>query len=237
MAKDGPRQLALDLPHRAALGEEDFLVTPANAAAVEVIDRWPDWPAPALLIHGAIGTGKTHLVSVWQSRSSAARMVFRDIGAAAVELFNRDRALAIEDIDTGGGDERQLFHLLNLAREAGGTLLLTSQCAAGDIDITLPDLRSRLRALPAVSLEAPDDALLQGLLVKLFADRQLGVDPSVISYLVHNMERSAEAAATIVSMIDREALADRKRVTRVLASRVLTRIMGAARELNERERS
>lgn len=200
-------------------------MTPANAAAVELIDRWPDWPAPALLIHGAAGTGKTHLVSVWQSRSGAGRIGYRDLDGGAVDLLQEQSALAVEDIDATTGDEGQLFHLLNLARETRATLLLTAQKAAGDIEIALPDLRSRLRALPAAELQAPDDALLQGLLVKLFADRQLIVDPTVITYLIRTMERSAEAAAKLVSHIDREALADRKRVTRGLASRVLARIM------------
>jgi chromosomal replication initiation ATPase DnaA len=221
---DAPKQLTLDLPHRAALGAEDFLVTATNQAAVDVIDRWPDWPSRALITHGAAGTGKSHLVSVWQSRSGAERVDYDGLDENAIEAFKRDRVLAVEDVCVGNpAAEKQLFHLLNLARESGGSLLLTSALPAGELDIRLPDLRSRLRALPAVALGAPDDALLQGLLVKLFADRQLIVEPTVITYLARHMERSAGFAARLVAEIDGEALAGRRRVTRALAGRVLAR--------------
>lgn len=224
-----PKQLTLDLPHREAVGAEDFLVTPANQSAVGQIDRWPEWPAPALLVFGPAGTGKSHLVAVWQSRSNARRTAFADLLDTDIELFKQDRALAVEDIRRDcTAAERRLFHLLNVARETGGTLLLTSEFAAGELEIALPDLRSRLRALPSVGLGTPDDALLQGLLVKLFADRQLIVEPTVISYLARHMERSADFAVRVVAAIDAEALADKRRVTRALAIRVLTRLNDAA---------
>ncbi|MGB8274330.1 MAG: DNA replication protein, partial [Alphaproteobacteria bacterium] len=68
------RQLPLDLPHRPALGLEDFLVAPCNVGAVRWIDRWPDWPGPVLAITGPSACGKTHLAHVWQARSGAAML-------------------------------------------------------------------------------------------------------------------------------------------------------------------
>ena len=38
-----PRQLPLDLGHRSGQSREDLVVSPANAAAVALVERWPDW--------------------------------------------------------------------------------------------------------------------------------------------------------------------------------------------------
>ena len=135
--------------------------------------------------------------------------------------FSADAALAIEDIDRGIGSEAALFHLLNMAREQRKSLLLTSRVAPGDVAAQVADLRSRLRALPLAMIAPPDDALLQGLLVKLFSDRQLRVDPATVTYILTRMERSAESAVRIVSQMDRLALTTHRRATRALAREVI----------------
>lgn len=226
-AARAPEQLVFDLPFREARGAEDFIVTPANADVVALVDRWPDWPAPFVLVNGPSGVGKSHLVAVWRSRSGAERIAARDLSPDVVERFktaNGTRAIAIEDIDAGGFDDWLLFNILNLAREQGGTVLMTARRPAADIDVTVADLRSRLRATPSFALSEPDDTLLAGLLVKLFMDRQLDVEPNVINYLVRRMERSAAAASEIVGALDTAALAGRRRVTRALAAAVLSRL-------------
>lgn len=226
-----PVQLVLDLPHRTALGASDFLVGPSNAQAVEAIDRWPDWPTHALLLVGPAGAGKSHLVNVWRERSCGTIARARDLDDAAVAALARERALAIEDIDRCAAAppgeatvERILFHLLNLTREQATSVLLTSRLPPGEIEARLPDLRSRLRAMPFVTLDPPDDALLSGLLVKLFSDRQLRIEPSVITFLLRHMERTTAMAYRVVSAVDERALATRRRVSRTLVSEVLADI-------------
>lgn len=218
------RQLVLDLPHRAAQGREDFLVTPANAAAVEVIDRYPAWPGPALVLVGEPGSGKSHLLEVWRRQSSASLISADAIGSAPPDVLLQTRALAIDDAPGRHLDERALFHLLNYARQTGTHLLLASTADPASWSVALPDLASRLKALPVARLEPPDDHLLRGVLVKLFADRQLAVDEAVISYLLVRMPRALEAARQLVAAIDREALEARAPVTRPLVARVLERL-------------
>ena len=87
--------------------------------------------------------------------------------------------------------------------------------------MSIADLRSRLRASPAVELKPPDDALLRAVLVKHFTDRQIAVDEAVVSYLVSRMERSFEAARRLVAEIDRRALAEKADVTRSFVARVV----------------
>ena len=140
-------------------------------------------------------------------------------------------ALAIEDMDRGERDEAALFHLLNLAREKRAFLLITSETPPDRWSLRTPDLLSRLRLAPSVALEAPDDALLKAVLVKLFVDRQLVVDTSVVDYIALRIERSLAKASELVALLDREALSRGRRVSRAIAAEIL----GAAQETEENE--
>ncbi len=215
-------QLPLAFEHRPALGAEDFLVAAPNREAVLWLDRWPDWPAPALAIHGPPGCGKTHLAHVFRARARAALVAPREIGAA-LEAAAREtpRALAIDDADAALADEAAFLHLYNLIAGAGGHLLITAREAPARWKIALPDLRSRLSAAPAVALRPPDDDLLDAVLAKQFADRQLRVGDEVRRFLLARMERSFDAARRIVAALDHAALAGRRNITVPLAREVL----------------
>ncbi len=214
-------QLPLDLGLRTALGREDFLIGTANRDAVAWIDLWPDWPAPGLVIHGPAGCGKSHLAELWRVRSGAVRFEGGHVDAASVEGLARDQqSVVVEDIDRPGGDElnpRALLHLHNLLAERGGHLLITTRVSPARLDIALPDLRSRILALPAVEVGPPDDELIGVVLVKQFADRQLRVAPGVVAYLVARIERSFAAVRRVVEALDAAALADRRNITVALA--------------------
>jgi chromosomal replication initiation ATPase DnaA len=203
------RQLPLELGHRAALGRDDFLVSESNRDAVAWIDLWPGWPGPGLVVFGPPASGKSHLAEVWRARSDAIRLDRTALTAGAIDGFG---AAVIEDADQGV-DETALFHLYNIVAERRGSLLLTAAAAPARWHLRLADLRSRLAALPAVAIAAPDDALMQAVLVKLFADRQLRVDPELVAYLALRLDRSFAAAASAVAMLDRAALAARRPLT------------------------
>jgi chromosomal replication initiation ATPase DnaA len=225
--KISTNQLILELPHLPALGSQDFLVSGSNAAAAAVVDRWPHWPQLAIVVVAPARAGKTHLGNVWRLKSDAVGMKASDLGEADVARFSAGGALLIEDLHAGVADERALFHVLNLGREHKLSILLTSRVPPGELRISLPDLRSRLRALPLVTIAAPDEALLKAVLVKHFTDRQLAVDPHTIGYVALRMEQSMEAAATLVDEIDRAAMATHRKVTRALAAQVLAQRQAA----------
>lgn len=213
----GPRQLALSLDHSESFAREDFLAGPSNETALAMIDRWPDWPEPALLLVGPEGAGKSHLAAIWAEISGA-----RLVGASTLEAVNLPATLAtgalvVEDLVAGDFDERALFHLLNLVREHEASLLITARQPAGNLEGSLNDLVSRLQALPTVQITTPDDALLRAVIVKLFADRQLAVEESLLAYLVTRIERSFAGARAAVERLDREALRQKRPVTRALA--------------------
>jgi chromosomal replication initiation ATPase DnaA len=216
-----PRQLAFTLAHEVSFAREDFLSGPSNEAALRLIERWPDWPARAVALIGPAGSGKSHLASIWAADAGARIASGRSISEAAVPASLVTGAVAIEDVGPGRFDERALFHLLNLAREEGSFVLMTTQAPPSGWEVSLKDLASRLREMPAVTLSAPDDDLLRAILVKLFADRQLAVDETLIAYVMTRIERSFAAARTVVATLDREGLRRKRPVTRALAAELL----------------
>lgn len=224
-----PQQLPLDLPHRPALGMEDFLVAECNRAAVAWIDCWPKWPAPLAVICGPEACGKTHLVHVWQARSGA-----EIIEAAALDGFDPGAlsgkfALAIENAGPGlsAQGQRNFLHLYNIAGESGGSLLATARRPPGQWEIAIPDLASRLAAAPVATIGAPDDALLAAVIVKLLSDRQLKVGAEIVTYLIPRIERSFAAVRRVVAAIDSAALAQGRNVTIALVRDVLEKEAGA----------
>lgn len=216
-----PVQLALSLPHQESHAREDFLTGDCNAAAVLLIDQWPDWPGRVVMLAGPEGAGKSHLAAAWAGTSGARLISARNLTVAAVPGALATGALVVEDLVPGEFDERALFHLLNLARQDDAYVLLTARSAPSGWSVAIPDLGSRLRALPVVSLAAPDDALLKAVIFKLGTDRQLVLDESVVSYLVSRIERSFAAARQIVEKLDQDALQKQRPITRMLAVEVV----------------
>ncbi|MEI4231980.1 DnaA ATPase domain-containing protein [Roseovarius sp. D22-M7] len=216
-------QLSFDLPVRAALGREDFFVSPANAEAVAMIEGWADWPDCKLLLTGPAGAGKTHLAHVWAGLAEARIVAARDLARADVAALAEAR-LVIENAQDVAGDaaaEAALFHLHNLMRAEARALLMTARTPPHLWGLTLPDLASRLQGTLHTALGPPDDALLSAVLMKLFSDRQLMPSPDTIPFLVRRMERSFGAAEGVVADLDATALAERRPITRGLAAHVL----------------
>ena len=195
---------------------------PSNSAALRLIESWPDWPAPVVLLTGPSGSGKTHLAHIWAAKANAGIVPASALSLdSGVPGLSPGGAVVVEDVLPDAVPEAALFHLINSVREVGGSLLLTSRSQPDDWRASLPDLRSRLRLAAPAALGAPEDDLLRRVLVKLFADRQLVVDKPVIDYLISRMERSLSAAVSLVEALDHAALAAGRRITRAMAAGIL----------------
>jgi chromosomal replication initiation ATPase DnaA len=221
-----PRQLALDLPFETRLDAEDFLVSPSNEDAYGVVEAWPNWPEPVLLLIGAEGAGKSHLAAIWAARSHAWTLRRSALRGEDVPRLASTGALVLEDCDRAEGHEQALFHLLNLVRERRTFLLMTARAAPEQWGLVTADIVSRLRLAPRAVIEEPDDDLLRAVLVKLFLDRQLVIDTSVVDYIAQRIERSIPAARAVVDSLDRAALERGRRITRALASDILKKLDG-----------
>jgi chromosomal replication initiation ATPase DnaA len=214
-------QLALSLPHAESFAREDFIAGPSNAAALSLIDRWPDWPDRAVALIGPEGAGKSHLASIWAEKTGARVLSGRALADIDLVAALSTGAVVIEALAPQQTDEVALFHLFNLVREEKAHLLITARTLPVTWPIALRDLMSRLRALPVVAVTPPDDALLQALMMKLAADRQIDLDPPLLNYLVQRVERSFSAVRAVIGQLDREALRQKRPISRALAAELL----------------
>lgn len=217
-----PRQLPLDLGHSPGQSRDDLVVSQANAQAAALIDRWPDWPSPVVVLAGPSGSGKSHLAAIWREHSGAVQLTASDIVDHVADLGAAP--VLIDDADLGRLDQEGLFHLINTIRGAGSYLLLTARTFPSAWGVTLPDLASRLKAAATVEIDEPDDLLLAGVITKLFADRQVEVEPHVVQFLVRRIERSLLTAIRVVERIDHAALEQNTRITRALAAETVNAI-------------
>jgi len=215
------RQLPLPLSAAPRFGREDFLVGRVNEAAFAHIERWPRWLAPAAILIGPEGSGKSHLAAIFAAMSGASILRGDHLDRDSVPHLAKGRALVLEDCDRFPPDEVALFHLINLARETGLNIVLTARRAPDQWGVKTPDLLSRLRLQPLLELHEPDDALLASLFVKHFADRQINVETQVVSYAMARIERSYAAVQRLVAALDRLSLIRKKPITRALVAEVL----------------
>ncbi len=229
-----PRQLALDLAPGPGFDRENFLVSGSNERAYALVEAWPDWPDPVLLLVGPPGAGKSHLGAIWASEAGARVLSAAALDAADLEAL-ASTPLLVEDLDRACPAQARLFHLLNLVRERGSGLLLTARAPPEAWGLALADLVSRLRLAPRAEIGSPDDALMRAVLVKLLVERQLVVDTRLVDYAALRLGRSLDAARLFVDEIDRRALALKARITRKMAAEVIRAMMGDE-AMDERDR-
>lgn len=218
-------QLPLSLSHPTDFYKDDLVVTESNKAAYELIEHWPDWPMPIAVLVGPGGSGKTHFSTVWLNIADGIRIPASKLNEAITAIRNRKPVL-IEDINNAAFDEVAFFHLINSVKQTRladerVTLLITADTVPSGWDVKLEDLKSRLKSVTLAVLEQPDDQLLNSVAYKLFADRQISVDPAVIDYLISRCERSLFALGKAIEAIDRLALQRKSKVTKAIVAEII----------------
>ena len=208
-------QLSLDLPYRTAYGRENFWVAPCNEQAVAWIDKYPDWPVPAVFIYGPSGSGKTHLVHLFTEEVIDGRFLTSDLRPSF------QKKLAVENVDKLASEEA-LLHLFNYVKELGGTLLLTGRTIPR---FSLPDLQSRMALLPKIEISMPDEQVIQMVAKKAFEDRHILVEENVLNYLGIHLTRSFPLVQRVVEMADRKALSAGRKITIPILKQTINEII------------
>lgn len=202
----------------------DFREAASNEAARAWLGRTADWPGHRLLLWGAVGCGKTHLLHIWATRIGA------DLRAGpqlrGLPELPAAKGIAI-DVADAVEDETALLHLLNAAAEAGLPVLLAARQPPSRWTTRLPDLASRLRAITAVEIGPPEDTLLRALLARLLAERQLRLPEAVQEWLLRRLPRTAAALQDAVARLDAAALEAHRDITVPLARDVLAELIAA----------
>ena len=226
-------QLTFDLPHRPAMGRDDFFVSDANAAAVAQIDAWEGWPMAKLVLCGPAASGKTHLAHVWATMTGARIVQASDV-VAELEALSEAPALVVEDADDScedrlpqrGEREEGLFHLHNALSHRGAPLLITARTPPSRWGTRLPDLASRMAQAGLAKLDAPDDALLMAVMLKRAFDRKLALPPNVLSFAAPRLERSFKAADAFIARVDALSLSQKRKPSLAHAKAALAQIAG-----------
>lgn len=215
------RQFTLPFNTLSAFSREDFMPARCNFEALRMVESWPQWPFFALSIYGPQGCGKTHLAHIFAQRvqreyQKPIHVSLLDAGAVNMRrverIYKENPCLVIENL-TPRVDQEALFHLFNMYQNNGGYVLFTAREAPARMHFKLPDLRSRLTLVPAISISEPDDDLLTMLIVKLFTDRQINISPEILNFIVQNMQRSFGYARALVTEIDAISLARHRAVS------------------------
>ncbi|WP_066554539.1 HdaA/DnaA family protein [Croceicoccus bisphenolivorans] len=171
------------LPLTGVAREQSIVVGSANEAVLRACQDTASWPFHTAILSGPPRSGKS-LIARWFETSGL--------------------GTAIDDAETVPEDE--LFHAWNRAQAASRPLLLIGRPVPSEWKITLPDLGSRLGAALNLSIEAPDDEMLAGLIEAHAAQRGLALGEEATTYLVPRVERSFAAVETLVAGIDRLSL-------------------------------
>jgi len=207
-------QLPLMLSYRKAFGREDFIVAPCNQEAVSWIDKWPNWPVPCVLIYGEKGSGKTHLASIFSEYKIDAAELTDDF----MPYFQKK--IVVENLENLASEEA-LFHLFNFVRDLGGYLLLTAKEVP---EFHLKDLQTRIQSSPKAAIGLPDEGFIKEVLKQTFAERQIMVDDSVLSFAVTHMPRSFGAIQNLIETADSLSLAQGRKITIPVIKETLIRI-------------
>jgi chromosomal replication initiation ATPase DnaA len=215
----GTEQLPFDYGHEPSHLEDDFIAGDGNRLALAHIRAFPNWPGPLTLVEGPAKSGKSHLARIWAERAGA-----RLAEPGELEGLSREGGtapLVVEDVERSGYGEDALFHLLNQSMRDGRPVLMTTREPIANWPFETDDLKSRARLAARFTVALSDDIQLSQMFVKLFGDRQVTVDPKIISYLVARMERSPEEAVALADSVDRIALSRGTAITRSVAAAAL----------------
>jgi chromosomal replication initiation ATPase DnaA len=198
-----------------------LVVSAANRDAARLLTQWRSWPGGALALAGPPGSGKTHLALAWALEAGARQVSPRAAPDDAAAIFRESGGRVLIDDADGDRDEAMLWRVLDLARAEGGSILLAGAEPPGAWPVNLPDLRSRLAAMPVARLGEPDEALMEVVLRRICREQFIQLSDDAARYLARRLPRTFAAARQWAAALDAGLVRGARPVTLTGAKRAL----------------
>lgn len=227
--------LSLNNQKKPTVGE--YILSNTNQEAFFYLNEWPNWKTKHCIIQGPIGSGKTYLSSLWQTKTNAIRInlfyysqkklehAFVNNNYFIIEnlegYFNRKQVL--RHLETNDFDcfETTILHFINICNEQNKNIIFTSNTSVSNLTIKTADLKSRLTLYNSFKLNIPNEATIKTLLVKQFSDYQLQVNNDVINFISSRIKRSFSEITTLVSEIDKCSMREKRNITIPFIKKIL----------------
>ena len=226
------QQLPLGIRLRSDASFDNFVVGD-NAVLVATMRQFASTASPvhALYLHGASGSGRSHLL---HAAATAAAAAGRQVALLPLQLsglspevlagFEQSELVCIDDLDAVCADRawaEALFHLFNAVRDRGGQLLFAASQPPAALACGLPDLQSRLASMLVCAVQELSDDDKQALLMQRGAERGLRVPMEVAQYLLNRHSRALSDLLALLDQLDQASLAEQRRLTVPFVRQVL----------------
>ena len=198
-------QLILKFPTNKIYLKEDFYVSTSNQDAYNFINSWPKWIKRIANIFGPPGSGKTHLTSILQSKTSVLTIKSKTLNDKIFFKFKTKEVLIIENLDEKVS-ENLLFSIWNMALQDNKYLLITSDKPINTYKFKLPDLKSRLSSSMIIGVKLPSDDLIGVILTKNLSDKQIKIENKHVDYIIKRIDRSYEKISQFILTLDKYSL-------------------------------
>ena len=216
-------QLIFKFPSYKNYSKEDYFVSSSNYDAFKLIDTWPKWIKRELNIYGPTGSGKTHLMSIFKSKTSCLEVTSKNLSENIFANFKVKESIVVEDLDDNV-KENILYSLFNIAQQDNKYIILTSEKPLSNYSFKLPDLRSRVNSCPSIEIKMPNDELIKVILAKNFSDKQIIIDKKHIDFIIQRIDRSYDKVSKFALMLDDYSLEKGKPFNLKIIKEVLNKL-------------
>ena len=216
-------QLIFQFPFSKKYFEQDFFVSSNNFSAYKLIENWPTWPGKWLNIHGATGSGKTHLAKILEKKIKKIKLIdAKNINDEIIQDLNNIDCLIIDSYDNNI-NEKLFYSILNQSKLLENYILILSTPSIKSIELELDDLKSRINSFLYIGIELPTDELLKVIISKTLSDNQININPKISDFIINNVERSYEKMFKFLKEVDELSLSTGKSININLIKKVLNK--------------
>jgi len=181
------QQKVLNFKFDNSYNEKDFILDSSNEKALLFFNKFPNWENKLINLVGSEKSGKTFLLRILNKKNDFYYLnTFPENNEEFDKLFNFERFL----LDVNELDELKFFSILNHCIINDKFLVVTSLVPLTQLNLSLPDLKSRIKQFYILNIDIPSDQLIYSLILKFFSDNQVIIKKELIEFIVKKIDRS-----------------------------------------------